>query len=439
MSRAVDGTYSAPTSSVSPAVSGTQIDPDDFNDLITDVETAVSDTVYTTTGLGSTDNVLLRTDGTNGKKAQASALSVDDSGNMAGIGYMDFGEVSVPSAPASNIARLYSYDDSGATVLAYKTAAGTIQILSPSATTLPAVMPGGRLSLVTATPVMTSTGSGGTTIYYTPHVHRYVPLYDGSTFVVTDIGGELSQATTDATKSPAACTTNSNYDLFVWSDSGTYRCTRGPAWSSSTSRGTGAGTTELERVRGVYVNKVAITNGPAAQRGTYVGTVRTNGSSQVDWILGATAAGGTAAFFGVYNAYNRHMFTTNVVDNNNSWSYSPATFRKMNDSSGNRISYIDGLGTINVTARIDILVQNASDATGFVGIGVDSETTLSGGTVHFGTASVVGPINGTYVGTPGLGFHYLQALERAGAGNPVSFFGDNGGVDPMCFQATLVM
>ena len=37
-----------------------------------------------------------------------------------------------------------------------------------------------------------------------------------------DIGGELSQALSDTTKSPAAAAANSLYDVFVWNDSGTY-------------------------------------------------------------------------------------------------------------------------------------------------------------------------------------------------------------------------
>ncbi|MGE0022749.1 MAG: DUF2793 domain-containing protein [Hyphomicrobium sp.] len=164
--------------------------------------------------------------------------------------------------------------------------------------------PGGRLTTQSGVPVMVTTQSAKTTIYYTPYQHRFVPLYDGARFVATDIGGELSQATTDTTKSPAAVANNDNYDLFVWDDGGTYRCTRGPKWSdgsgSATVRGTGSGSTELERVQGVLVNKHAISNGPAAQRGTYVGTVRSNGSAQIDWIIS-----GTGAMLGVWNAYNR--------------------------------------------------------------------------------------------------------------------------------------
>ena len=78
------GTYTAPSNSVAPAVSQTTIDPDDFNDLVGDIEDAFTESVYTG-GLGSTDNRLVRTDGTDTKKAQGSGVTCDDSANVSGI------------------------------------------------------------------------------------------------------------------------------------------------------------------------------------------------------------------------------------------------------------------------------------------------------------------------------------------------------------------
>ena len=145
------------------------------------------------------------------------------------------------------------------------------------------VLPQGRLTLVTATPVMTSNQTGKTTLYYTPYRGATIPIYDGSKWTHM-VFSELSNITTNSSTGnagPAAVTTNSNYDLFVWNNSGTLTLTRGPAWSSDTSRGTGAGTTQLTMVNGIWTNTVAITNGPGAGLGTYVGTVRSDGSSQI--------------------------------------------------------------------------------------------------------------------------------------------------------------
>lgn len=157
--------------------------------------------------------------------------------------------------------------------------------------------PQGRLTLASATPVMTAAQTAKTVVYYTPYVGNQVPLYDGSsTFnmaTFAELSNDLTQSATGKA-GPAAATTNSNYDFFVWDDAGTKRLTRGPLWTSDTARGTGAGTTELQRVNGIWTNKVAITNGPAAGMGTYVGTIRTDGSSQANWNPTPAAAAGGA-------------------------------------------------------------------------------------------------------------------------------------------------
>ena len=96
--------------------------------------------------------------------------------------------------------------------------------------------PGGRITLTSATPVMGSSVAGATTVYYTPYAGNIVPIYDGTNMIATVVA-EVSQATTDSTKSPAAVAASKIYDLFVWNDSGTIRCTRGPAWTNATTRG----------------------------------------------------------------------------------------------------------------------------------------------------------------------------------------------------------
>lgn len=282
------------------------------------------------------------------------------------------------------------------------------------------IAPGGRLTLASGVPVMTSDVAGATTVYYTPYIHQCVPLYDGASFVMTDIGGQLSQATTDTTKSPAAVTTNANHDLFVWNDSGTFRCTRGPAWSSGTARGTGSGTTELERVQGVLVNKQAITNGPAAQRGTYVGTIRSNGSSQIAFSLGGVASGGAAGLIGVWNMHNRSPWGAFVGDSTDSWSYTSTTVRAANNSSAMRVSFVAGVDEGMVSA-IYAAGFTTTGGGGRCGIGYD-KTNGFDGSVFVPSASLQLP--GFFAGSPGLGFHFVSAVERGNSG--VTFYGDAG-------------
>lgn len=284
--------------------------------------------------------------------------------------------------------------------------------------------PQGRLTLTTAVPVLTSTVSGATTVYYTPYLGRMVPLYNGAYWKTHDIGGELSQATTDNTKSPAAVANNSNYDVFVWKDGATYRATRGPAWSSDTSRGTGAGTTELERVNGILVNKQAITNGPAAQRGTYVGTIRSNGSAAIDWIYGVTGDTPTAAKFMVWNMYNRTNVSTIFGDSTNSWTYGTNTWRSANASTNMRVSFVTGLKEDDFSFAYNQMIFGDGTNFGNIGLGVDV-TNAASGIVPQGSSlntlalSVVAQFEGSF-----LGSHFVQAIEIASGGS-IIYFGDN--------------
>lgn len=283
--------------------------------------------------------------------------------------------------------------------------------------------PQGRLTLSAGVPVMTSTVADATTIRYTPYIGRFVPLWNGTRFVMADIGGELTQLTTDTTKSPAVVANNSNYDLFVWDDSGTKRCTRGPAWSSSTARGTGTGTTELELVNGILVNKYAITNGPAAQRGTYVGTVRSNGSAQIDYVLGGSGSGGVEAKIHVWNMYNRVPWDVMVQDTSDSWTYATANFRASNNSNTNRVSMVFGLVEDAVVAEFHSASYNSSNNAMKSAIGLDSVSTPIG-TYGLWNGASIGPSVAFYRGHPGLGSHYLQALEWGNTNS--TFCGDNG-------------
>lgn len=278
--------------------------------------------------------------------------------------------------------------------------------------------PGGRLTLTTAVPVTTSDVTGASTVYYTPYKGNRIALYDGSRWVGKTFA-ELSQATTDNTKSPAACANNSNYDVFVWNDSGTLRATRGPAWSSDTARGTGAGTTELEFFEGRWVNKVAVTNGPAARRGLYVGTVRTDGSAQVN---------DTLAKRHVWNMYNRVERPMLVQDANGSWNYTTAVYRQANNAATNQLDFVLGLAEEAVSAEVRGAFANTNTGVRVhCAIGFDSTSapTTSGvdGMADSALANGVLQLSGSVAAYPTIGRHYLAWLEYSAATGTTTFYG----------------
>lgn len=291
-------------------------------------------------------------------------------------------------------------------------------------TSAAAYEPGGRLTLTSGTPVTTADVTGATTIYYAPYKSAFVPIFDGTNWSLQSIGAGLSQATTDNTKSPAAVVANSNYDLYIWSDAGTIRCTRGPAWSSDTSRGTGIGTSELTQQNGRWVNKNAITNGPGAFLGLYVGTVRSDGSLQINDSLAKRH---------VWNQSNR-VSRTMMVQTFTQWTYNTSAFRQANGSAANQLDFVCGLAEDAVVAEVQTQIEmNASGAGGGVFIGLDNTTGPAAACISTnvtgtgGTGTWDGGISARWEGVPGLGHHLLQWLEL-GNGVTASKFGNAAGL-----------
>jgi hypothetical protein len=283
------------------------------------------------------------------------------------------------------------------------------------------VPPQGRLTLQTLTPVMITTQSAKTTIYYTPFVGNQIPIYDGTNMIPT-VFSEISVLTTDTTKNPAAIGASKVNDWFVWNDAGTLRLTHGPDWTNDTTRSAGTATVV---VNGIPLNNASITNGPAAQRGTWVGTTRSNGSSQLNWIL---AGSNTAGDLAVWNAYNRRRVVTKSSDTTATWSYTSSTVRQARASANNQISFVSGAAEDGILAFLLAMFNLLSATTAFadLGIALDSITVIESGvepnrTNQSGTITNCASVVATYL--PQLGYHYVAALEAGDNTNATTFIG----------------
>ena len=274
----------------------------------------------------------------------------------------------------------------------------------------------GRLTLTTALAVTTADVTGATTVYFTPYRGNLVELYDGTNWNVYEFS-ELSQATTDNTKSPAAVANSKVYDIFVWNDSGTLRATRGPAWSSDTSRGTGAATSELEIFQGRYVNKVDITNGPVARRGLYVGTIRSDGSSQIN---------DAKAFRHVWNYFNRVKRIMYKNDSTATWNYTTATWRQANGSSSNQLDFVIGISEDFVEAMALVHTSNPTgNAEARIGIALDATNTNDGTLTHpmNVVSSAAAQPKCFYKAYVAIGRHYLAWTEYSQATGTMTWYG----------------
>lgn len=316
-----------------------------------------------------------------------------------------------------NINGAVSATDEELSLLAGLTAA---QIDSPS-------RPGGRLTLTTALPVTTADVTGAATVYYTPYQTDRIQLWNG-TYWQTYQFTEVSQAVSDATKSPAAGAANTAYYTFGWMDGATFRNTRGPTWSvgggSNQLPGTGAGSTELELFQGRLVNKYAITNGPAARFGLCTGGFFTDASTQVN-----DAGSGTGAtppkryLWNMYNRVARHIRRNPTVD---SYTYTTATIRQANNDTANQFEVFMGRIEDAVFANLNV-AQVTGAGSYYCGIGVNSAAIMATGFVNSAlfTGGAGAPLSASWSGYQ-LGQFSVVWLERGDGANATTVYGDAG-------------
>ncbi len=291
--------------------------------------------------------------------------------------------------------------------------------------------PQGYLTPVSGTPVIVSDSASATSVFYTPYVGSLIPIYNGSSFVPFS----FSELTMTLSASQAA---NAIYDLFVFSNAGVPTLAVGPAWTTATAgsgaRGTGAGTTQLTRISGIWVNAVSMTgrNGAttysiSANQATYVGSIF------MDSVAGQVTCHrsyGQSRKWGIWNAYNRVPLYLKAGDATASWTYSTNTVRPSNNNTANSLSVFCGLAEepFNLVQSQLIYAQTAASAVGGStqirsGLGWNSTTAYSGhvnensvlATTNFGTPTIlIGAGSGAparLLQVPALGVNVVTSLE----------------------------
>lgn len=340
---------------------------------------------------------------------------------------------------------LYVCTSTGTTSTAVWTA------VNASSSTASVPPPQGRLTLTSATPVLVSDVTAASTVYYTPYVGNQVPIYNGSTMVPT----EFSELSLSLVSSHAA---NAIYDIFVFSNSGVLTLATGPAWSTATAgsgaRGSGAGTTQLTRVKGLWVNAVSMTgrNGSStytigANSGIYLGSMSMDGTNgQVSCHMSY----GQSRKWGIWNAFNQTPIILKAGDPAASWVYSTTTIRPANNSTANSISVFTGLQEQRFqidfaqTVRVATTTSNSGQTVYTTGIGWNSTTTFSGqrGSVENRVDASSSAIDFTlttgsrYTAAPSLGINVATALETTGTTNGSPTITRSGQETGMLLEAT---
>lgn len=295
--------------------------------------------------------------------------------------------------------------------------------------------PGGRLTLTTATPVMTADATAQGTIFYDTYSSNTVPVAGA----YLTIGSNEISLILDATNQLSG----KLYDVFAINVSGTLTLCAGPAWTNSTTR-----SQAIALSAGIWTNSGSMTHcfnnavdkGPiSGNAGTYLGTFDATANGQTGMQFHpAAAAGGANAVLGVYNAYNRVALSSTSLDNTSTWTYATATWRAADNNNSNRVSYVDGLAQSVVSCTYGVLETGSNGAE----TGCDLNSTSATPAVIAYNQSASGGFNNSTVDfAPTLGLNFGQAMEYSAAGATITYYGTgaSGGFQSQWLRVQLLM
>lgn len=302
-------------------------------------------------------------------------------------------------------------------------------------------VPQGRLTLTSGAPVMTSDVVNSSTIYYDNYVGPAIIYYNGIGDAAVNIaGGEISDVV--PTSSTGVANASDNFDEFFDHISAKIcHATNGSGggWSSDTGGSTtarGTGYSQLHNTRGYWTNVNSIThcyNGAtdegslSADQATYLGTFYTTGAGTTTMqFKAASASGGSNAFLALWNAYNRVLINSWNQESASGYTATSSTFSRLNASSSNRVTIVDGIGQSPVDVKAYVFTNSsAGGVQGDMGVLRDATS---------GTPITVGLAASTSISTiaafdhfaPAIGLHYFQMMEAdASNSGTVTFY--NGG------------
>ncbi len=260
----------------------------------------------------------------------------------------------------------------------------------------------GRLTLETGVPVSTTDQTAKTTLYFTPYNGNKIATYDGTSWSVSSF--------TEKSLSLSGYTASTNYDIFIYNNSGTLTL-ESCAWTDATTRATA-----LTTQNGIYVKTGATTR-------RYLGTIRITATTGQCEDSGFGGTSGAKRF--VWNYYNQADYSNLSYDTTDAWTESGnGTYSICN--SGNaawKHEFVMGFAT-NVSAAACVLAAKVNTTTPLVAIGFNSLTPNRGktGIVTNPNAGIL-PLqaNGeAYI----TGYSYIAAIESSAGTDATEFRGD---------------
>jgi hypothetical protein len=242
----------------------------------------------------------------------------------------------------------------------------------------------GRLTLESGVPFSINAQTAKTTLYFTPFNGAHVTVYDGTRWVLFKF--------TELSLNISAYTANKNYDVWVYSNSGTLTLDS-TVWTNDTTRAT-----SLASQNGILVK-----SGDATRR--YLGTIRITGTT------GQCEDSYQRRF--VWNYYNRMRQGGGTWNTNATWTYSTATWRESNGGTGHsRFEHVIGVSG-ETTLRI-LCGSYVSGNTCNPGAALDTTTGPYVTQYYYGTSAIHGlgfKYSSFNLYVLSAGYHYCTQLD----------------------------
>jgi len=222
----------------------------------------------------------------------------------------------------------------------------------------------GRLTLETGVPVSATNQTAKTILYYTPYTGDYVALYN-----TVELRWDLFQFT-ERSLSLSGLAANTNYDIFIWDNSGTLTL-QAVAWASS-GAGTSTRASAITQLDGIWVKD--------SDKRRYLGTIRTTAT------VGECEDSVLRRY--VWNTQNK---TTRVlvIKNSVGHTYEGGVWRYWNNDTTFKLAVVCGL-THNVfafaaghvdglNAQLDVFINDSGMGGGTLADGINgAELSLAG-------------------------------------------------------------
>lgn len=270
-----------------------------------------------------------------------------------------------------------------------------------------------RLTLTSHLPVTINDVSGAGTLYLSPLGEDATQAATTGTAQISLPNGSsggwsiLSSAQVSLSLTVA---TGKNYDVFAYNSSGTLTLALGSAWTNDTTRADALGCLD-----GIPTNSVTVA-GQTANKCLYLGTIRATGTNAIE------DSNSNRFLWNYYNRVGRRLYVDTTGYGAGFTPSGAVSWHQVNGSTANQVNFVIGVAEDALWAQIAHYCNSTNTQVNYAGIGLDTTTSPDcQAQFSFGPASISYVAQVTKIYLPGIGKHYIAALEMSTGGGATYF------------------